>query len=629
MIYDIWISLINYLIQISSLLYNTIQYRMHFRPLSLFSSLSLLFTLALAPTLTTLLALVRAEVVSVHFPTPTCLALGGGTVFTITGRLWDPGATKTFWLDGGIGTLSCTVTDLGSGDWCSVCPTPSHAATSALRVNVSIGGSLWSQGNLLTYGSPELASVSPSGQLALGGGPPLTLNGKCFGTDKNFYDYLQIEGTTAIVPSSSNWLSITDTAVVVTAPASGGYVEIPNLDITIAWGAGSYVFLNNVLSFTFPALTSVSPAALALGGGTTLTLTGNRFGTNKNFYNYLSVEGTTAITPSSANWLSITDTAIVVTAPASGGYVEVSNLDISLAWGSSGAYASLNNLLSFTFPTLASVSPSALALGGGTTLTVTGVRLGTNKNFYNYLSIEGTTAIVPSSVNWLSITDTAITVSAPASGGTSEISNLDISLAWGSSGAYTWLNNVLAYTFPSITSLSRYNLPLSGAYLTVNGVRFGTDKNFFSYLSIEGKTAIVPSSGNWISTSDNAIVIFTPTCPAGATYNLDLSLAWPPYSYTAVYDSLSYVNPVLTTFEYWYENVWHLGGSYFGQYGNTFYTRVEISGSGKYISTTNIHVETDSDMAVTIPYDHDSGSGLTLYLYKDSTYYSYLTGVFI
>src|SRR6185437_11944718 len=81
-----------------------------------------------------------------------------------------------------------------------------------------------------------------------------------------------------------------------TSPSAGGAIK-PNL-------------------FTYgPVLTGVTPTSLSRSGGTLITVSGYCFGYNVSEYTHFSVEGLSAIYPTDAGWVSMTDTSLVIKTP--------------------------------------------------------------------------------------------------------------------------------------------------------------------------------------------------------------------------------------------------------------------------------------------------------------------------
>lgn len=126
--------------------------------------------------------------------------------------------------------------------------------------------------------------------------------------------------------------------------------------------------LNNLYSPTAPRVASVSPSSGVAGGGTSVTITGT------------NLTGTTSVTVGSSPATSVTvvsDSTITATTPA--GSAGAANVTVTTAAGSmmkwSGfTYGTPDPL---TDPDITGVAPTQGSTAGGTTITVTGINVGT------------------------------------------------------------------------------------------------------------------------------------------------------------------------------------------------------------------------------------------------------------
>ncbi|WP_195911170.1 IPT/TIG domain-containing protein [Streptomyces kaniharaensis] len=219
-----------------------------------------------------------------------------------------------------------------------------------------------------------------------------------------------------------------------------------------------------------PTLCSVSPNQGPTSGGTSVTLTGARF------------VGATSVkfdTAAATSFTVISDTTIIAVAPAGAGTVQVT------VTNSSGP----SNGVAYTYvpvPVLTSAAPNQGPLGGGNTVTLNGTSLTTVS------SVKfGTTAASSFTV----LSDTVVTVSAPAGAGTVPIT---VASPGGTS-------NGLSYTYvpaPVVTSVVPNQGPVGGGntvtltgsnFATVSSVRFGTTAaSSFTVVSGTQITATVP-----------------------------------------------------------------------------------------------------------------------------------------
>jgi hypothetical protein len=185
------------------------------------------------------------------------------------------------------------------------------------------------------------------------------------------------------------------------------------------------------------------------------------------------------------------------------------------------------------------------------------------------------------SSNWLSVTSNTIVAATP-SAGNSVVSNLAVTVAWGS-GPYTQLTNAVNYVLPQLTSANP-TLPLSGDYLTIIGTKFGTNKNFYSYIQIASLPAVYPNSANWISITDTQIVVIAPTCGEAPLTSQTLYLAWGSGSYVSLTSAVNYASPTISGYGnlgtysgYFYFDLY---GYYFGPLDNQYWSNVAVGPIG-------------------------------------------------
>jgi hypothetical protein len=317
--------------------------------------------------------------VSVNFPPAQCLSVSGGTTITITGTSYASSGNTAIVNLSTVGNLTCTTTTLPSTfAWTTVCQVPSHSISSALDlkvwlvVNGVFWGSSFTQTGLLTY-QTQITSAYPT-SLSLGGGSVLTVYG-CFDTTPSAYTYLEIGPLAAIY--STNWVSISNNAIVVIATTCGNN-PMSNLALTVAWGSGPYTQLTNAVNYVYPQLISTFPT-LPLPGDS-LTITGTNFGTSKSWWNYAQIASLPAVYSSDTNWISITDTQIVIHAPSCG-EAPLTNQILHLGWGI-GSYATLTNAVNYAYPTVVNYVNIARLSGGIFSFDLYGSNFGPVDNNY-------------------------------------------------------------------------------------------------------------------------------------------------------------------------------------------------------------------------------------------------------
>ena len=264
--------------------------------------------------------------------------LAGSTSITLTGSGFINGATVN------IAGSTCTGVSVVSASQIT-CTTPSGSGLRAVTVtNPDTQASTLSSS--YTYSAaPIVSSISPVGGSTTGG-TSITLSGSGF-----------LSGATATIGGSPcSPLNVVNSSTITCTTGShaqgAATVQVVNSDSQLGNLTNGYAYN------PAPTLSGVSPSAGPLGGGTSITLTGTGFlasaavsigGGTCTALNVVSATQITCLTPSH----SIGSQTITVT-----------NTDNQSASGQTFTYN--------TAPTLSSVSPSAGALAGGTTLTVNG-----------------------------------------------------------------------------------------------------------------------------------------------------------------------------------------------------------------------------------------------------------------
>jgi len=284
------------------------------------------FTYQAAPTITSI--------------APTTGALAGGTAITITGTGFVAGAAVD------LGGSTCTGVTVVSPTSLT-CTTTAHAAGA---VTATITNTDLQNGNLgaaFTYQvAPTVTSIAPSaGPTA--GGTAVTITGTDF-----------IAGATAAIGGANctaltvvSATSITCTTSATTAGLKN--VVVTNPDTQFGTLTNSYLYLSP------PVVSSVTPNAGAIAGGTAVTVTGTDFvaGATVDF----GGSACTAVTVVNSTTITCTTAAHAAGAVT----VAVTNPDTQVG----------NLASAYTYqvvPTVSSVAPNAGALAGGTAITVTG-----------------------------------------------------------------------------------------------------------------------------------------------------------------------------------------------------------------------------------------------------------------
>jgi hypothetical protein len=314
---------------------------------------------------------------------PASGALGGGTAVTLTGT----------------GFLSAATVSIGSAPLSGITVVSSTSITGFTTSSTSgakdvVVTNTDSQVGTLTNGytysaGPSVASSSPAaGPLA--GGTTVTVVGTGFANPMT----VQVNG-------------VAGTSVNVTSPTTLSFVTPTNVagtySIVVTDSFSQSATLSNAFSYyPAPTVTSISPTAGPLAGGTAITITGTGFRSGAT----VSVGGV-PITVGSVGSTSITGTTA---ANSAGSYsAVVTNTDSQSGTGGSFSHRPV--------PTVTSISPTSGTTAGGTTVTITGT------NFYSAITatIGAVTCTSPTFVN--STTMTCVTGFNPAGLATVVVTN--------------------------------------------------------------------------------------------------------------------------------------------------------------------------------------------------------------
>ncbi len=326
------------------------------------------------------------------------------------------------------------------------------------------GGALLAAFKAAAGGSlpPSIASLSPpSGPV----GTSVTITGTNFGA---------LQGTSTVtfngVAATPKSWSATSIVVPVPAGATTGNVVVPVGGIA-----------SNALSFTVtPSISSLNPASGP--GGTSVTITGNGFGTAQG--GSTVTFGGIVATPTS--WSA---TSIVVPAPNNGTAGTVAVV-VTV-----GGFAS--NTVNFTeTPTIVSLNPTSGPVG--TSVIIAGSNFGASQGVTN-VTFNGVSA--GTATSWSA---TSITVVVPSGATTGPVVVVIGGVASLSSNAVTFTATVPPP--PSITSLSPASDP-AGTAITITGGNFGATQGA-SAVTFNGVSA--GTASNWSASS------ITVNVPSGA-----------------------------------------------------------------------------------------------------------------
>ncbi len=368
-----------------------------------------------------------------YVATPSVLAispiagpLSGGTLITMTGTNLT-GATVKVGGNAATGVTATATTITAT--------TPAGSAGAKDVVVTTVGGSFTLPGAFSYLNAPTLTSVSP-GFGPLAGGTSITITGTNLSAAT-----VKVGGVAAS--------GVVATASSITANTPAGSMGARDVSVTTAGGtatkAGAFTYLAS------PTIAAVTPASGPSLGGTTVTVTGA---------NLLGASMTVGGVPASI--LSTTATSISATTPAgTAGARDVRVTTVSGTATKTGGFTYVDA------PIVASVTPAAGPLAGGTTLTVTGSNL------------AGATVKV-GGVSATAVVATASSLTAKTPAGTVGAKDVTVTTVGGSAssaGAFTY---VAAPTIATVsptsgpqaggTSITVTGTNLSGATLKVGGV---------------------------------------------------------------------------------------------------------------------------------------------------------------
>ena len=313
-------------------------------------------------------------------------ALAGGTSVTITGTEFFAGAVVKF---GGTVCTGITVVNPTT----ITCTLPAHLAGLVTVTVTNADLQVASLPSAYTYRPRPIVTSIALAAGALGGLTSVTITGTGFVTLAT----ATIGGTTCTTPVV---VSATSLTCVTPARPSGLYsVGVTNSDGQFGTLASAYTYQ------AAPTVTAVSPTGGRISGGTTIIVTGTNFKSPLT----ATVGGVTCTSPT---YISATSMSCVTPAGAGVSSIIVSNADTQ-----AGTLAA-----SYTYraaPTITSISPSAGALAGGTTITITGTGFITAPT----IKIGGVTCTSPTYVSATSAT--CITPAASAGTSTVVITNSD------------------------------------------------------------------------------------------------------------------------------------------------------------------------------------------------------------
>jgi hypothetical protein len=413
---------------------------------------------------------------------PTITSLGtntsgsilGGTSVTITGTNFIGVTAVKF------GQTSNAVSFTVNSATSITAVTPPGVVGPVNATVVAAGGSI--SGPSFTYVSPpEIVSISPAGG-APAGATSVTITGT---------NFVGVTGAASVKFGSTNATSYvvnSPTSITAVAPAGTGLVDVKVLN-----SIGEAIFTNAYAYTSTPTISAISPTFGALGGTTSVTITGT------NFLNVTGAEGVKFGATNATSYVVNSSTQITAVAPAGTGQV---NVTVTNPLGVSTSTATYT----YSVPTIASLSPTFGAPGGTTSVTITGT---------NFLGVTGAASVKFGATNATSyVVNSATSITAVAPAGTGQV-NVKVTNAAGestSTATYT-------YSVPTITSLSPTSgVAAGGTSVTITGTNF---------LGVAGAAGVKFGATNATSYVVNSATSITAVAPAGTTGDVNVTVTNP------------------------------------------------------------------------------------------------------
>ncbi|MBR0848152.1 IPT/TIG domain-containing protein [Bradyrhizobium diazoefficiens] len=372
---------------------------------------------------------------------------------------------------------------------------PAGTGTVDIRVTNPLGTSTTSTADQYTYiPPPVVTSISPTtGPVA--GGTTVAITGT------------NLTGVTAVTFGATPAASFTvnsATSIIATSPAGTGVVDVT---VTAPGGTSATLAADQFTYIARPTISSVSPAAGPLGGGTSVIITG------ADFSGATSVHFGLTLAPSFTVDLA---TQITATAPAGTGTVDVR---VITPIGGTSAISPTDQFTYVAAPTVTSISPTSGPGGGGATVTITGTGFSTatavtfGATAASSFTISSSTQIIATSPPGTGTVDIRVT----NPGGTSATSAAD---------QYT---NIPP---PTVTSISPTAGPSAGGTtVTITGTNF------------TGVTTVTFGATAATSFTVNSATSITATAPAGFGV-VDIKVTTPGgTSATSAADQFTFVSP--------------------------------------------------------------------------------------
>jgi hypothetical protein len=354
----------------------------------------------------------------------------GGTIVTISGSGFAPGATVSF------GSRAATAVTFHS----TTSLTATAPATFANAVDVTVttpgGSSALGLSDLFASGSPSIQSVEPDGG-DVGGGTFVVVIGSGF-TPGATVAFGSTPATDVTVLSSSRLTAV--------APAHvAGSVDV---GVTTKGGTSS-ANTSDLFAYDSPTVTDVTPNTGPTAGGTWSTITGSGF----------VPDATVTYGPSLAASVNVISGIKIIAMSPSGTGPE----DVVVHTPDGDSTPSPSSVFTFGGPAVTSISPDTGPIAGGTVVTIAGTRFTPDATVqFGSAPATGVTYVSPST----------LTATAPplAAG------SVDVTVTNSIATSADTLNDLYASGSPSVTAIDPDGGPDSGGTtVSITGIGFVPD----------------------------------------------------------------------------------------------------------------------------------------------------------
>jgi large repetitive protein len=414
----------------------------------------------------------RITPTSVTGLSPNAGPLLGGTAVTITGTGFTGATAVDF------GPNAATDLDVVNATTITA-DSPVGTGTVDVTVTAPGGTSPISPADQFTYvAAPTVSAVSPNNGPAAGG-TMVTITGTGF-TRATTVDFASNAATNLTVAS--------DTSMTAYSPVGTGTV-----DVTVTSPGGmSATSAADQFSYA-PTISSISPTAGTIGGGTVVTLMGTGFAG--------ATEVDFGTTPATTFTVGSATTITALSPPGTG------SVGVTVTTASGTSATSPGDVFTYlAAPTVTGISPTAGPLGGGTPVTITGTDF-TDATVVDFGTNPATSLKV--------VSDTTITADSPAGTGTVDVTVTSP----GGTSATSPADQFTYQAAPTVTGVGPTFGPAGGGTLvTISGTGFtGATAVDFGTNAATDLTSVSATSITAMSPAGTETVDVTVTTPGGVS----------------------------------------------------------------------------------------------------------------